>query len=1031
MIEQLQGREYWMSLEHLAGSQEIDQRMRDEFTDYDPQTIQSMNRRGFLKIMGASMALAGLTLSGCRYWPRQYVVPQNTRPEGYKPGEPEFYATMMELGGVAYPLLAKCIDGRPIKIDGNKLAQGFSGSSVWAQASLLNLYDPDRTNFKAPQYRVKPGPDATGQPRRWSEAVDALQKAAEEAEGSQGEGFVVVSEASSSPTVMRLRKELKKKLPQMRWVTWEPMPRQTSNTAEAIAKAEIVACFDCDLLGSHPLAQANANAWAKNRRSVDEGQMSRMYVAEGSHTITGAAADQRLAIKPSRVGLLLQVLAKEKTAEQASLSESEKKFATALAEDISSRKTCIFVGDSQPKWVRDLALTLSNNLTNLTGESLAVGVPGASDVPDNASTVVVLGGNPLFDAPAGITNLISNADQSFHLSQEMNETSVGVNWALPRAHFLECWGDGIDPRTNRVMIQQPMIKPLLESTDREQGRRSAIELLSILLGSRDDDYAQVRKTLAADVKPRDWQQALHDGYYATPPVPDLVGSQNLSRLQRAADTSPIEGMEIAFITDASIMDGRFANNGWLQEMPDPMSKLTWDNCLYISKQDADQLGVATGDMVKVTVGSESLEVPAYIMPGQAPGCVTAPLGYGRTVCGNVGINVGFNFYPLKNAAGASIAACKVEKAQGKHNLVSTQDHYLIDDVGMWGREKRVGKPEKSGYVIREAPFDKYKKNPYAPHKDQHGNVNLPLFAAPLQEKWDEKADELKTEGHPDPRKAFNDPHAWGMAIDMNSCTGCNSCVIACQAENNVPVTGKDMVANSREMHWLRIDRYFKGNIDDPDSMEVVNQPMMCVHCENAPCEQVCPVAATMHDTEGLNVMVYNRCIGTRYCGNNCSYKVRRFNYFDYQSKDPRGAAQPWLGIPDTQQNEVIDDIKKMMFNPQVTVRMRGVMEKCTYCVQRINAAKINAKKEFADGKRPNDLVQEGEVITACQEACPTEAIIFGNLNDPKSQVSRIHRNNRAYEVLGESNSRPRSKHLAKIRNPKYPRNKTTEETNSH
>jgi molybdopterin-containing oxidoreductase family iron-sulfur binding subunit len=463
------------------------------------------------------------------------------------------------------------------------------------------------------------------------------------------------------------------------------------------------------------------------------------------------------------------------------------------------------------------------------------------------------------------------------------------------------------------------------------------------------------------------------------------------------------GLEIRFQPDSSMLDGRFANSAWLQEMPDPITKLTWDNAALICKKDADDLGVSTGDMVRITVDGRNLDIVAYILPGQPAGVIGLPLGYGRSAAGNVGNDLGFNTYRLRTTRALFAAAAQVQKTGGTYKLAMTQDHHIIDEVGIGARSMRVGEKGHSGMILREASFAEYTADPRLALHGEHRTISLPLFDPPSSPARPGGGDEI---------------HAWGMAIDMNSCIGCNACVVACQAENNIPVVGKQEVANSREMHWIRIDRYFKGAADDANP-QIAFQPMMCLHCENAPCEEVCPVAATVHDSEGLNTMVYNRCIGTRYCSNNCPYKVRRFNYFDFHSKSPRQeTAMPWLGMPDSQQKQSIDPIKQMLFNPEVTVRMRGVMEKCSYCVQRIHAVTVNVRSEHAQGRRDSVHVNDGEIVTACQQSCPTQAIVFGDLNDPAARVTQLHRNDRAYSVLDEElATRPRTRHLAKLRNP--------------
>jgi molybdopterin-containing oxidoreductase family iron-sulfur binding subunit len=617
-------------------------------------------------------------------------------------------------------------------------------------------------------------------------------------------------------------------------------------------------------------------------------------------------------------------------------------------------------------------------------------------------TLLILGGNPAYDAPATLEleKLISAVQNSIHVSSYRNETSLAATWHLPKAHYLECWGDA-RAYDGTVSIQQPLIEPLF-------GGISSIELLAMITGDEvRAGRALVQRAIGANEA--DFRRALHDGVVADSAF--KPASSNLQPVIAGATTQPVGPpsaiFEVRFLSDASVYDGRFANNGWLQEMPDPLSKLTWDNAALISKPDADKLDVENGSMLSITVDGRSIRIPAFILPGQPIGVVSLPLGYNRRAAGNIGTGVGFDTYVIRPANGFS-AAADVKNVGGSYNLVATQEHHIIDEVGFKGREERIGEKHQSGIVIRETTLAEYQKNPRSAHPHGHGNVKLQLFDPPYE----------TPPKHEHAPLAFNQPNAWGMAIDMTACIGCNACVVACVSENNIPVVGKEMVAVNREMHWIRIDRYFKGAMDDPNP-EVTFQPMMCVHCENAPCEQVCPVAATMHDTEGLNTMVYNRCIGTRYCSNNCPYKVRRFNYFDFHSIGPKAGRfpAPYPNMPDLQQREQVDPIRALQFNPDVTVRMRGVMEKCTYCVQRIQGTKIRAKNDFLAGKRDSEMIKDNEVITACQQACPTQAIIFGNLNDRDAQVTKLHQNPRAYSVLEELNTRPRSQHLARVRNP--------------
>jgi molybdopterin-containing oxidoreductase family iron-sulfur binding subunit len=542
-----------------------------------------------------------------------------------------------------------------------------------------------------------------------------------------------------------------------------------------------------------------------------------------------------------------------------------------------------------------------------------------------------------------------------------------------------------------VSVAQPLIEPLYDGKSNDQ-------MLALLAGETETSSdAIVRKSYSmADAA---WRQVLHDGLE---PDSGFASISSATVKPLASDfAQPVsQNFELRFLQDLKMYDGRFAANGWLQEMPDPLTKLVWDNAALISKKDADQLTLNNGDMIKITVDGRSMDIPAYILPGQPVGVLGLPLGYGRTAAEHVGSNVGFDTYRLRSSKAPFIAyGAQVTKTGEPYTLAMTQNHYLLDSVGEGGLLARVGeKKYESADIVHEATFTEYKKDPQLFHRDKDGNYHLQLY---------------------DPPNKFSDPHRWGMSIDMTACIGCHACVIACQAENNVPIVGKDQVLKNRQMHWIRIDRYFKG---DPDaaSPEIVYQPVTCQQCENAPCEEVCPVGATTHDTEGINVMVYNRCVGTRYCSNNCPYKVRRFNYLDWQIEDPRHDKypKPYLGLPDAAQLAPdpmglgdVPMVKRMMFNPEVTVRMRGVMEKCTFCIQRIHNTQIikrNAGEEIADG----------DIITACQQSCPTQAIVFGDLNDPSSKVSVLHGNNRAYGLLDELlNTRPRNKFLAKISNP--------------
>lgn len=1009
---------YWRSLAEREGSPAVLASLAHEFPEPDPAELTGMPRRDFLRMMSLALAAAGLGLTGCRRWPEKEVRPQASQPEGRVPGVAEFYATMYELGGAATGILAKSFEGRPIKIEGNALHPFSLGAAdAFAQASLLELYDPDRT--RQPLEHVPGSTDADPLPRPWEDFARFARSHFAPLRAANGKGLAVLSRPTCSPTVRRLREEFLKALPRATWHTYEPLHRDHEIAGAKLAfnqalrpqyhleQARVIACFDADLLGLHPAHQRYARDWATGRATGDQGKMNRLYAVESAFSVTGSIADERLAARCSRVPYLLAALATKLGLgglPPIRLDAHEEKWLSMLAIDLQASRTAsmVTVGPAQPATAHALAHGINAALGNI-GRTVAFTVEPLGDEPGcvdsithlatalragRVATLLILDGNPLYDAPADL-NFDPSRAMSIHLSAYHNETSARCRWQLPLAHFLECWGDG-RAWDGTYSVQQPLILPLFDG-------KSPAELLALVLGQAEGGLELVQKTardlIGSDFQ-RTWERLLHDGVLAGSAWPAVaVGTPNPPSPMPLSPSSPA-GLEIVFVADASVYDGRFGENGWLHEMPDPLTKLTWDNAALIAKSDADALGLVTGQVVRIdrADAAAAIEIPAYVMPGQAPGTIALTLGYGRTRGGRVGCNVGSNVYPLRSAKSSYLAGGARVTATGRTAVLAlTQEHQLIDAIGMWGRDERVGAKRESGELIHDIPLPQFVEHPSGHNHEAHDRRQL--F---------------------DPPSRFNQSHAWGMAIDLNKCIGCSACVVACQVENNIPIVGKEQVAKKREMHWLRIDRYFKGPVESPD---VVHAPMACSHCENAPCEQVCPVAATMHDAEGLNTMVYNRCIGTRYCSNNCPFKVRRFNYLDYQSSDPRGPAKPYLGMPDQQQNQQVDPIKRMVFNPDVTVRMRGVMEKCTYCTQRLQSAKIRAKVEHAQGLRPDAHVQDHEVVTACQGACPTQAIVFGNLNDPKGAVAQAHHNARAYEMLAVLNLRTRTHYLAKLRNP--------------
>lgn len=1085
------GQQYWQSLDEYANSPEFLAKLGDEFADYAPDEIQSMSRRSFLKLAGASMALAGLTMTGCRRWPEEKLAPFANRPDNYIPGVPNYFASLAERGGVAHPMLVSSFDGRPIKVESHPSA-GYA-TDGYDQALTLQQYDPER------QREViygKAGDSGTGGKtsswkmfEKWSSAhMVTLQG---------GKGVAFLAEPSSSPTQIRLRKKLKAAMPEATWVTYEPLGQDTAIEGSRLAlgtparahykvdAAKIIACFDCDFLSSHPSALGNAKGWAMGRHSADKGMlkgeknadaatMNRMYVCEPGMTITGSVADERLPVKPSRVAHVLSYVAAQvgalASAEGVSLTDSEKKFAELLVDDLTHHEgeSIVVVGENQPADVHALAYAINRKLGNL-GKTVTLSAEPTAEAEGQIAgltnlvaslnagevdTLLILGGNPVFNAPRDLNfaDALAKARHSVHLSIYDDETSAACEWRLPLATNFEAWGDG-RWYDGTIGLQQPLILPLFNG-------RSTIELLASLVkeGTLDQPtgYELVRATFredkvleGVDFAPaldaagydttnedargfeKDWRRALHLGFVPGTKLEEVSAGAAEAALPALREPA---AMEITF-RPSSVYDGRYANSAWLQEIPDALTKVVWDNPVRVSVPDATGASLKYGDMVTVDANGATVDMPVFVQAGQAAGVMVVDLGQGRRRSGNVGTKVGFDTYPLRASGAMGFALAKMSPTGKAYTLATTSVHHLLmgfspekDATAEYGVTMRAGKKGESGKkgsIIKEGTFNEYKKDLGHIMGHDHGDVRLQLFDPPSiypgsdSPEFDQK--------HPAGPDTFNNPHAWGMTIDLTSCIGCNACVVACQSENNIPVVGKEQVWRSREMHWLRMDTYYKGKAENPEDVQVVHQPIACIQCENAPCEQVCPVAATVHDTEGLNTMVYNRCIGTRYCSNNCPYKVRRFNYFDYHAKSPRkDVANPWLNMPDTQQGEAISKIKSMVFNPDVTVRMRGVMEKCTYCTQRIQRAKIKQKNAFVQNSQgvygneeaTQKTVPDGAIITACQDACPTGCISFGDLNDPNSKISQIqNRNKRAYSLLSELNSRPRTKHLAKIRNP--------------
>jgi len=1003
----LAGKKYWRSLNELAESAEFKNFLEREFPSLADEDLSSSTRREFLRLMGASLALMGitigeLTLSGCR-WPREKIVPYVKRPEGKAPGVPVQYATAMEVAGVATGVLVTSYDGRPIKVEGNP-SHPFSmgAASAVAQASLLELYDPDRSKF--PLQKEKNW-ELT---KSWTEFHQFCVGHFASLRGKGGEGFYILSEASSSPSLQLMKGKLQKAFPKAVWLEYEPISRDNERTGTKLAtgvalrshlhldKARVILSLDSDFLMTHPASIRYSFDFAKWRRG-EASAMNRLYVVESGYSVTGACADHRLPLSNNEILAFCFALARELEAMGARMTLGASEFASpqlsqaiqgadiqflrALAKDlfIHSGSSVVTAGFRLPPEIHALVLLINDALGNVGKTITYTAEPDqerqthleaisqlAQDIGEGkVKTLLILGGNPAYDAPSDLAfdELLGDIETTIHLSLYRNETSKLCAWHLPRAHYLESWGDA-RAYDGTVSVIQPLIEPLY-------GGKTPIEVLSYVLNEEPFSGYQIVKRSFANYEGSEnseeaWRKALDDGFVPatawSPLAPNIDAERLRSSLNKFASNYKIAErgeFELVFAQSHFIYDGRFANNGWLQELPDPITKLVWDNALLISPNTAKLFGFKDGDIAHLTANGKAISVPVLILPGVASSTLILSLGYGREDAGRVGTKVGVNAYTLRTTSAWDISRGAIlVKTAKNYKLATTQDHHAIDILGFAERGKRVGS------LIRELTF--------AELKEAGEKLEEIQGEHPPSSLWTEH----KYEGH-----------KWGMAIDLSVCTGCSACVIACQAENNVPIVGKKQVLRGREMHWIRIDRYFSGDIDNP---QVRFQPLTCHHCENAPCEQVCPVAATVHSAEGLNEMVYNRCIGTRYCSNNCPYKVRRFNFFNYH----KGLAES----------------EKMLFNPEVTVRSRGVMEKCSFCVQRIEQAKIKAKNE-------NRELSDGEIVPACAQTCPTNAIVFGDLNDPESKVRELAENKRAYQILAELNVKPRTSYLAKLKNP--------------
>jgi molybdopterin-containing oxidoreductase family iron-sulfur binding subunit len=968
-LAEKKGRHFWRSLEEIVETPAFQEWLHREFPQGASEWQNAFSRRNFLKLMGASLALAGLTGCSSPKGDDNVFLPYVRQPVELTPGLPMFYASAVTLGGYAIGVMVESHEGRPTKIEGNPNHPASLGSSdVFGQASILTMYDPDRS-----QVVVRYGTRIS----TWSSFLEDFQKLLDEQLNTQGAGMRILSNTVTSPTLAAQLKEILLKFPKAKWHQYEPINRDNVYAGAELAfgeivephynfnQAEVILSLDNNFLVQGPGHIRYARDFSAKRR-IWQGQatMNRLYMVETAPSATGAKADHRLPLRAGLMESLARALAQAigvKT-DANPMAEYTDWIAT-VAKDLQAHPgaSLVIAGDEQPPIVHTLAYAMNEALGNIgktivftqpIPQNSALQTPSLRQLTDEMAAgqvdlLIILEANPVYDAPADLQfqERMTQVKNRIHLALYEDETSEWCQWHIPGLHPLEMWGDSL-AYDGTVSMIQPLIAPLYDG-------KSVYEFVATLLGQVGvSNYDLIRGYWESQYRGSNfeafWRTVLHNGLIADTALPPkaVTLQDNLG----AASPGPEQGgLELVFRPDLSVWDGRFANNGWLQELPRPLSKITWDNVAQISPTTAEQLSLTNGDLVELRLGERSLYAPIWISPGHADDSISVTLGYGRIRAGQVGNGVGFNPYVLRIADTPWFSGgLSVTKTGGYYPIVTTQHHFNME-----GR-----------HLVRTASLPEYQTNPEFAHEGEH---HEPISLYPP---W-----------------PYNEGNQWGMAVDLTTCIGCNACVTACQAENNIPIVGKEQVGRGREMHWMRIDLYYEG---DPANPSGHFQPVMCMHCEGAPCEMVCPVAATVHDNEGLNNMVYNRCVGTRYCANNCPYKVRRFNFLQYTEQE----------VP----------VLKLLQNPNVTVRSRGVMEKCSYCVQRINTARIAAKRE----DRP---IADGEMVTACQAACPAQAIIFGNIIDPASQVNQAKKTTLNYGLLTELNTQPRTSYLAEVKNP--------------
>lgn len=1050
------GKEYWRSVEEFVDAPEFAEYVKGEFPEQADTWNDGLNRRNFIKVMGASLALAGL--SGCVIQPAEKIVPYVRPNEDMLPGRPLFYATAMTMGGIATGLLAKSYEGRPVKIEGNPEHPGSLGASTsFSQASLLDMYDPDRSQTVL--YR--------GSPSSWQSFQTALRTALDENRKDGGAGVRFLTPTVTSPTLIAQFKQVATELPNSKWVQYEPVNLDNAMAGAKLAfgspahtvyrfdKATRILSFDADIF-SGPNSRYIHDFGVGRVVNEEKSEMNRLYAVETTTTLMGAKADHRLAVKPSQMLEIAKAVAKALGIGGVESTYTENAaWIAALAKDLSENRgrSVVVVGDNQSPQVHAIAHLINDSL-GAVGQTLVYTEPLAPNAEKTqieqlrelvteidagaVKMLVILGGNPVYNTPSDLKITFERIDAKVplrvHLGPYVDETAEICHWHVSEKHFLEMWGDA-KAYDGTASLMQPLINPLYDSKSvyevvqmffKENYDKKDIDIVREYWQTQTISFANnarateapapaaltaaantaansngaaatatptatpasantntVPAATTASAAPRNfedaWRKVVHDGVVPnTASAPKAVKASAGFLAQQTAQPASSGPLEISILPDPSIYDGRFVNNGWMQELPNPLTKITWENVALISPATAKRLVINQGndereisggergrafintygsnmgaDTVKLTYqGAELDNVPMWISPGQPDDVITIYLGYGRTRAGKVGNGLGYDAYKIARSDAMTFGFGNIEKNGGNVQIASTQIHFNME-----GRD-----------LLRV--WDSHHLEEHLVEGHQEDFASKSMYDDTTYQKW------------------YSENHKWGMSIDLNSCVGCNACVLACQSENNIPVVGKEQVEKSREMHWMRIDTYYTGDsINEPEGAHF--QPILCMQCEMAPCEVVCPVTATVHNPEGLNDMVYNRCVGTRYCSNNCPYKVRRFNFLLYQD---------W----DTPQY-------KLMRNPEVSIRSRGVMEKCTYCTQRISAARIEAEK---DGRR----VRDGEVLTACQSVCPTGSIVFGDMNDPLSKVAKIKKDKRNYNLLNELNTQPRTTYMAELKN---------------